>query len=99
MAAVDSQSPLLSLLLMGDGLHLNTWGGLTDTNLTTIENAIAGNNVISVTAPAMTLSITQFDSAILTFVGTLTASTVIPLPSVSRLFVVSNQTTGAFSLS
>jgi microcystin-dependent protein len=95
----DTLSPLLNLLLMGDGLHFNTWGDQLNTDLTTIENAVCGNVIIPVTAPTMTLSIAQTNAASLTFTGTLTANTVITLPFVSRTFVVSNQTSGSFSFS
>jgi microcystin-dependent protein len=99
MPNIDQLSPLLNLILMGDGLHFNTWGDQLNADLTVVENAIAGNVVIPVTGPAMTLSISQINGAILTFTGTLVANTVVNLPPVSGKWIVSNQTFGAFSLS
>jgi microcystin-dependent protein len=96
---IDQLSPLLNLILMGDGLHFNTWGDQLNADLTIVENAIAGNSVIPVTGPAMTLSIPQTNGAILTFTGTLVANTVITLAPVPGKWIVSNQTFGAFSLS
>jgi microcystin-dependent protein len=99
MAVVDSISPLLGMTLMGDGLDFNTWGDTANANFTTIENAIAGVSVIPIIGPTQTLTIAQASAAILAFTGALTSNSLVTLPPVSRKFIVSNQTTGPFTLS
>lgn len=98
MASADSLSPFLGLLLMGDGQHFNTWGALTNTNLATIDNAIAGNSVIDVSGGNITLTPAQTAAAILTFTGPLLTNTAITFPQVSGRWVISNRTTGSFTL-
>jgi len=99
MAVIDSVSPLLGLTLMGDGLDYNTWGDTTNANLNTIEAAIAGVSIIPISGAAQTLTIAQASAAVLAFTGTLLSNSLVTLPPVSRQFIVSNQTTGPFSLS
>ena len=94
VSAQDATSPYLQLLLMGTGLHIDDWGAKNNTNLLTLENAIAANSIIPVTV-STTLSIFQTDAAILTFTGTLSAAVTLTLPSITRVFVINNQTTGA----
>ncbi len=96
--AQDASSPLLDLLLMGTGLHTNDWGQQTNTNLLTIETAIAGAAAISTTGGNTTLTQTQGNSAVLVIGGALTANATITLAASSKLFGVINQTSGAFSV-
>lgn len=95
--AGDTNSPILGLLIMGDGLHTNNWGDETNDNLTTLENAIKGTSSIVVTGNA-TLSQQQCAAAILLFSGSLTADTTITVPATSNQWTVQNNTTGAFKL-
>src|SRR5271156_4431306 len=99
MAVVDSISPLLGLTLIGDGLEFNTWGDTLNNNDTIIETAIAGISIIPIIGPTQTLTINQASAAVLAFTGTLLSNSLVTLPSVSRQFIVSNQTTGGFTLS
>lgn len=98
MASVDSLSSLIGITEIGDGLEFNTWGITTNNNWVIVENAIAGVSIIPVSGNA-TLTIKQASAAVLAFTGALTGNTVLTLPSVSRQFIASNQTTGGFTLS
>jgi microcystin-dependent protein len=98
MATADNLSPLLNLLLMGDGQHFNTWGDLTNANLNIIDTAIAGNSTVNVGSGNVTMTPAQTAAAILTFTGALTSATIVTLPPVPGRWVISNQTTG-FALS
>lgn len=97
--ATDTTSPLLRLLLMGSGLHPNDWGSQTNTNLTKVENAIAGVSSFSVTGSPLTLTDDQARPAVLSFSGTLVANQVVTVPARTKLWVVVNATSGAFTLS
>jgi hypothetical protein len=94
----DTSSPLLQLLLMGDGLHDDTWGDLANTNFDSIENAIAGTEAIAVTSTAQALTQAQNANAVLALSGALTAATVLTVQPTSKLWVVYNGTSGAYSL-
>lgn len=96
--AADQRSPVLNLLLMGTGLHPNDWGAQTNTNLRTLENAIAGRTSISIIGGTTTLSSSQASYEIFTFTGILTTDQVVAFPNVSKAFIVNNATTGAHTL-
>jgi hypothetical protein len=99
-------SPNLKLTLIGDGEQTGTWGQLTNTNLgTLIEQAIAGYTTVSITDANYTL--TSINGATdearsmalnITSSVTLTATRNVICPSVSKLYVVKNATTGGQSI-
>jgi hypothetical protein len=99
-------SPNLKLTLIGDGEQTGTWGQLTNTNLgTLIEQAIAGYTTVSITDANYTL--TSINGASdearsmalnITSSVTLTATRNVICPSVSKLYVVKNATTGGQSI-
>jgi hypothetical protein len=99
-------SPNLKLTLIGDGEQTGTWGQLTNTNLgTLIEQAIAGYTTVSITDATYTL--TSINGASdearsmalnITSSVTLTATRNVICPSVSKLYVVKNATTGGQSI-
>jgi hypothetical protein len=99
-------SPNLKLTLIGDGEQTGTWGQLTNTNLgTLIEQAIAGYSTVSITDANYTL--TSINGATdearsmalnITSSVTLTATRNVICPSVSKLYVVRNATTGGQSI-
>jgi hypothetical protein len=96
----------LRLTLIGDGEQSGTWGQLTNTNLgTLIEQAIAGYTTVSITDANYTL--TSINGASdearsmalnITSSVTLTATRNVICPSVSKLYVVKNATTGGQSI-
>jgi len=95
--AGDTNSPILGMLLMGDGLHTNNWGDETNGNLTILENAIKGTSSIVVSGSA-SLTQQQCAAAILEFSGTLTGDVTLTVPATSNQWTVINNTTGAFVL-
>jgi hypothetical protein len=97
----------LRLTLIGTGEQEGTWGDLTNTNIgALIEQAIAGYTVVNMTTDAdKTLLDTNgaVDEARsmglrITSTPSLTASRNIICPSVSKLYVVKNSTTGGQSI-
>ena len=62
------------------------------------DKAISGVVTVAVTGGAVTLSNDQAKAAILEFTGALTSGSVVSLPARSKLWLIRNQTTGAFAL-
>lgn len=100
----SSPSPILRLELMATGDNPNTWGLVTNNNLgTLLEQAIAGAVTITMADSNFTLSNINFttDQArrmILLVTGALTATRTIIAPSVSKMYVIRNSTTGGQSI-
>ena len=59
---------------------------------------LRGRQVIAVAATNITLTDAQVNARILSFQGTLTANVVVTFPTYQQEWIVSNETTGAFSL-
>ncbi len=59
---------------------------------------LRGRQVIAVAATNITLTDAQVNARILSFQGTLTANVVVTFPAYQQEWIVSNETTGAFSL-
>lgn len=99
-------SPNLRITLIGNGEQAGTWGDLTNTNLgTLIEQGIAGYSTVSILDTNYTL--TSLNGAVdearsmalnITSSVTLTATRNVICPSVSKLYVVRNATTGGQSI-
>lgn len=93
-------SPNLRFELIAAGEQVGTWGDTTNRNLgTLIEQAIAGIAPISLPDTDYTLTAAQGVSdqarcAILAFTGALTAARNVIAPSVSKTYVVRNNTLG-----
>ena len=74
------------------------------TTITTITDArpassdLRGRQVIAVAATNITLTDAQVNARILSFQGTLTANVVVTFPTYQQEWVLSNETTGAFTL-
>lgn len=97
----STYSTSLRIQLIDTGTELEAWGDPTDNNLgTIIEQAIVGSNTISLTnLTSYTLTtanatVDQSRNAVLVFNGALTANCNVIAPSVQKVYVVSNQTTG-----
>jgi hypothetical protein len=99
-------SPNLRVTLIGNGEQAGTWGDLTNVNLgTLLEQAIAGYSTVSILDTNYTL--TSLNGAVdearsmalnITSSVTLTATRNVICPSVSKLYVVRNATTGGQSI-
>jgi microcystin-dependent protein len=96
--SVDQTTPIFGLLQMGNGLHSNDWGTQTNTNIGKIEQAIAGLTSLTLGGGTITLSTGQSSYAIFSLSGTLVSNQTIVFPSVSHQFTVSNNTSGAYSV-
>jgi hypothetical protein len=97
----SSYSPLLGLELINTGEQAGNWGNSTNNNLgTLLEQAIAGRSVITASGASVTLATTPIGTAfasramILDVQGSLSASCNVICPSLSKLYVVRNATTG-----
>jgi len=94
--SVDSTTSELQLTLMGSGLHMNNWGAVTSANLQTLEAAVAGENIITVTGGTLTLTQAQAATPWLVFNGTLGSAQTVILPTniTGKPWVMTNQTSG-----
>jgi hypothetical protein len=99
----STYSTSLRIQLIDTGTENEAWGTPTDNNLgTIIEQAITGVNSISLTnLTSLTLSVgnatvDQSRNAVLVFTGAPTANCNVVAPSVSKVYIVSNETTGGF---
>lgn len=92
--AQDATSPLLGLLLMGPGLHPNDWGVQTNSNLTKLENSIAGRTDITLGASDYTLSADEARSAYIVLAGTLSNNVNLIVPAKAKTWMIWNNTTG-----
>ena len=95
----------LRLELIGNGEQTGTWGTTTNNNLgTLVEQAIAGVASISIagltsyTLTALNGASDQARNAVLVLTGALTANCNVSAPSVQKLYIVSNQTTGGYNV-
>jgi hypothetical protein len=101
----STYSTSLRIQLIDTGTENEAWGQPTNNNLgTIIEQAITGVNSISLTnLTSLTLSaanaaVDQSRNAVLVFTGAPTANCNVVAPSVSKVYVVSNETTGGFTV-
>ena len=95
----------LKLELMATGENAGTWGTKTNTNLTLIQQAIAGYQAIDVAAADVTLSMTDASisnarNMVLKLTGTLTANRIVNVPDgIEKFYIVQDATThGAYTL-
>lgn len=99
----STYSPSLRIQLIETGTENEAWGQPLDNNLgTVIEQAIVGSNTISLTnLTSYTLTTAnaspdQARNAVLVFTGGLTANCNVIAPSVKKVYVVSNKTSGGY---
>lgn len=92
----DTVSVRLLLRLQATGANVNLWGELLDAALQLLDDAVAGMADITLTgdyAPVRTNFVTdESRAAILKFGGTLSANATITIASVSKLYVIWNNT-------
>lgn len=100
----SSFTPSLRLTLPADGELVGTWGQVVNNGVTSLEEAaIAGTAVINMTDANKTLTVAngaadEARNMIVVFFGAITAQRDIIIPSVSKLYLIRNFTTGGFGL-
>ncbi len=102
---VSTYSPILRVELIGTGDQSGVWGLTTNRNLgTLLENAISGRVVVPHTdAASITLTTNngvadQARPMILSITGILTANREVICPTLSKRYIVTNDTTGGFNV-
>ena len=100
----SSYSTDLKLELMASGENAGTWGDKTNSNLTLIQQAIAGFESIAITSTNTTLLMTNATvsnarNAVLKFTGAITANcTVFVASGIEKAYILENGTTGNFTI-
>lgn len=101
----STYSTSLRLELIANGEQSGIWGQTTNNNLgTLIEQAIVGVGSIDLTALS-SYELTSYNglpdesrNAVLVFSGTPLSNTVVTAPSVEKVYIVSNQVSGGYSV-
>lgn len=100
----SSYTPSLRLVLPVTGELFGTWGDVTNQGLTSLaDSAIAGTAAVSMSDDNYTLTTAngaadQARQMFVTLTGTLTAPRNVVCPSSSKLYFVTNNTTGGFPI-
>lgn len=101
----SSYSTDLKLELMVTGEKAGLWGDITNTNLTIVQQAIAGYEAVTVNGTGTTaLSFTNGatsdgKNAVIVLTGTITGNIDVTIPdSIEKNYLIKNGTTGAFSV-
>jgi hypothetical protein len=102
----SSYSADLKLELMATGEKSGTWGDITNTNLTILQQAIAGYEEVSIAGGVQTTPLTFSNglvsdgkNAVIKFIGTITGNQTVTIPdSIEKTYIISNGTTGAFTV-
>ena len=104
MATIYSSD--LKLSIMATGENAGTWGQITNTNLYLLQQAIGGYEAISIAGGAQTTALTMSNgtisnarNAVIKLTGTITGNQIVTVPNgVEKTYIVSNGTTGAFTV-
>lgn len=96
----------LAIQLMATGENAGTWGQITNTNLVVIQQAIAGYQGISIAGGAQTTALLMTQNAVSTarnavikLTGAITGNQIVTVPNgIEKTWIVSNGTTGAFTV-
>jgi hypothetical protein len=96
----------LAIQLMATGENAGTWGQITNTNLVVVQQAIAGYESISIAGGAQTTALVMTQNALATarnavikLTGTITGNQIVTVPNgIEKTWIVSNGTTGAFTV-
>ena len=96
----------LGIELMVTGENSGTWGDKTNTNLNLIQQAIAGYEEVSIAGGAQTTPLEITDATlsngrnqIIKLTGTITGNQIVTIPdSIEKTYIISNGTTGAFTV-
>jgi hypothetical protein len=96
----------LAIQLMATGENAGTWGQITNTNLVVVQQAIAGYEGISIAGGAQTTALVMTQNAlanarnaVIKLTGTITGNQIVTVPNgIEKTWIVSNGTTGAFTV-
>jgi len=96
----------LAIQLMATGENAGTWGAITNTNLVVVQQAIAGYEDISIAGGAQTTALVMTQNAlanarnaVIKLSGTITGNQIVTIPNgIEKTWIVSNGTTGAFTV-
>jgi hypothetical protein len=102
----SSYSADLKLELMATGEKSGLWGDITNTNLTILQQAIAGYEEVSIAGGVQTTPLTFSNglvsdgkNAVIKFIGTITGNQTVTIPdTIEKTYIISNGTTGAFTV-
>jgi hypothetical protein len=102
----SSYSADLKLELMATGEKSGLWGDITNTNLTILQQAIAGYEEISIAGGVQTTPlvfsnglVSDGKNAVIKFIGTITGNQTVTIPdSIEKTYIISNGTTGTFTV-
>jgi hypothetical protein len=102
----SSYSADLKLELMATGEKSGLWGDITNTNLTILQQAIAGYEEVSIAGGVQTTPlvfsnglVSDGKNAVIKFIGTITGNQTVTIPdSIEKTYIISNGTTGAFTV-
>jgi hypothetical protein len=102
----SSYSADLKLELMVTGEKSGLWGDITNTNLTILQQAIAGYEEVSIAGGAQTTALTFSNglisdgkNAVIKFTGTITGNQVVTIPdSIEKTYTLLNGTSGSFTV-
>jgi hypothetical protein len=102
----SSYSADLKLELMATGEKSGLWGDITNTNLVILQQAIAGYEEISIAGGVQTTPLTFSNgvtsdgkNAVIKFIGTITGNQTVTIPdSIEKTYIISNGTTGGFTV-
>jgi hypothetical protein len=100
----STATTILRLEDQANGENSGTWGDKTDANLAIVEAAIAGVTSIATTGGTTTLTNVDYTNdqakkAVLYVTGALASNATIVVPNATKLYLVDNNTTGAFTVS
>jgi hypothetical protein len=96
----------LKIQLMATGENAGTWGQITNTNLTIIQQAIAGYDEVSIAGGAQTTALlmtqNQLSTArnvVLKLTGSISGNQIVTVPNdIEKTWIVSNATTGTHTV-
>lgn len=93
----------LKIQQIGNGEQAGTWGSTTNTNWTLMEQAVSGVQTITMANANYTLSnlngtLDEARNAVLVISGTNSGVYQVIAPLVTKTYIVSNQTTGGYSI-
>jgi len=100
----STYTPSLTLTQIGNGEQSGTWGTTTNTNWQLIEDSVAGVATVSVSGTTgATLSVAngatdQSRKAVIIVNGATSGTNAIVAPLQPKVYIISNQTTGGFSI-
>jgi hypothetical protein len=91
---------------MATGEKSGLWGDITNTNLTILQQAIAGYESISIAGGAQTTALTFSNgtisngkNAVIELTGTITGNQIVTIPdAIEKVYIINNNTTGAFTV-